>query len=105
VRRPRPSSDADLHGWRVPVWWGFAVIGLALATLALLVNGPQPWRGTRWAWFWLMALASPLGVAAFLLLAAPTPLLGAPRADARRLTGGWAFLLGVVLSATLTSLA
>lgn len=68
-----------------------------LATLWLLVNGPQPWRATRWAWFWLAA--PPLGLLAFLLLSGPTPGLGITRPATKRLTGGKAFLLALLLSA------
>lgn len=90
------SSYATLWGWDMPSWLGLVTIGLALASLYLLVNGPQPWRATRWAWFWLMA--SPVGIAAFLLLSGPTPLVPAHRNPDRRLTGGWALLLSIVVT-------
>jgi hypothetical protein len=92
----RPSSYATLWGWYMPSWLGLVTIGLALASLYLLVNGPEPWRATRWAWFWL--LASPVGIVAFLTLSGPTPLLPTPRPERRRLTGGWALLLSIVVT-------
>ena len=80
---------APLPGVLLPV-----LVGAGLATLLLLVSGPQPWRATRWGWFWLLPV--PFGGLAFCLLSGPTPGLPAPR-DERRLTGGWAFLIGAVL--------
>jgi hypothetical protein len=67
--------------------------------VAFLINGPEPWRATRWAWFW--TIANPLGVIgclAFLLLSGPIPMLPASKIDARRLHGGWAFI--IVMAAT-----
>lgn len=73
--------------------WSLA--GLAeIATLVLLVTGPQPRLATKWAWFWLLGVG-PLGLA-FLLLE-PVPVWLREALPARsRLTGGWAFLLMVV---------
>ena len=77
----------ELRGW--VVWSLYAVF---LSTLGLLVVGPEPWRATRWAWFWLLTSAAfPLTALAFLVLGGPTPLVPAPRERSRRLTGGWAF--------------
>lgn len=69
-----------------------------LGGLLLLVGGPQPRLATRWAWFWL-ALHVPPAMLAFVLLE-PVPWgrrRPAPPA-ARRLTGGWAFLLSFLLA-------
>jgi len=95
TRAPWPSSNFTLWGWRLPGWMGLATLVLGLAPLGLVGNGPEPWRATRWAWFWL--LASPFGLLGFLLLSGPTPGLPAPRANRRRLHGGWAFLVSAVL--------
>ena len=84
-------------GWVAPDWTGLARLFLVIGTLAHLVLGPQPWRATRWAWFWLFGVLSPLGMIAFLVLSGPTPGVRTPRSGARRLTGGWAFLLALVL--------
>lgn len=71
------------------------VVGLlvVLALFGLLVWGRDPRLVTRWGWFWL-ACSLPVSAVAF-VLSEPSPLW---RADARRgrrrLTGGWAFLLG-----------
>jgi hypothetical protein len=83
-------------GWQVPGWLAAASLVFLLATLLLLVHGPRPWRATRWAWFWLIAL-TPVGAAAYLLLAGPTALVRAPRDPSKRLTGGWAFLIALFL--------
>lgn len=66
-----------------------------LTTMWLLVSGPEPYRATRWAWFWLSA--PPMGLLAFVVLSGPTPGLGVRRPVDRRLRGGWAFVLGLLL--------
>ena len=94
------ASDADAPSvtfmeWRAP--WPVAVLALAswLAVLLLLVGGPEPWRATRWAWFWIWLSTGPFGALAYLLLGGPLGM-GRPRNPARRLTGGWAFLISIV---------
>ena len=96
VRISHPKSSAEIYGWRLPGWLGWLGFAAIVCTLTLLVSGPQPWRATRWAWFWLMT--NPVGTILFLVLAGPTPPLRSPRNPKRRLTGGWAFLLGLVLA-------
>ncbi|HEU5037427.1 MAG TPA: hypothetical protein VFT70_10495 [Nocardioides sp.] len=96
------SSSSQLLGWRVSAWFARVGIALGLFTLILLLTQPEPWRATRWAWFWL--LWSPLGLAAYLVLSGPTGVLPAPRDERRRLTGGWAFLLAIVVSSASSAL-
>lgn len=91
------STDGELLGWRVPTALALGAFGLFLAWLSFLVTGPQPWRATRWAWFWLAF--PPVGIIAHLLLSGPTPGIPAPRRPERRLTGGWAFLIYLVVAA------
>ena len=104
VRRARgPPEGVELvrvlvaasTGW--PVWLlGFVWI----FTFAMMVSGPDPWRATKSAWFWLMiSPAGPIVLIAFLSLGGPTGLAPAPRRGAQRLTGGWAFLLFLLLKA------
>lgn len=90
------SSSFHLGGLSAPGWVGLGYLAVLLGTLAL-TTGPRPWRATRWAWAWLVLLVPPYGVAAYLLLGGPTGLL--PPRDRRRvwLTGGWAFLLALLL--------
>ncbi|MFI7586113.1 hypothetical protein ACIB24_03445 [Spongisporangium articulatum] len=80
-----------LAGWRVPMWLQAVVVVVQLLVLMLIIGGPEPWRATRWAWFWLFLL--PPGGFLFLLLSGPTPLIPAPRDPGRRLRGGWAFVI------------
>lgn len=68
---------------------------LGVATLFLLVLGPEPERATRWAWFWLFSACPPLACPAYLVLGGMTKRLPMPKA--KRLTGGWAFLIALVL--------
>lgn len=83
-------------GWGLPGWTGLLHGLVVLATLVSLTSSPQPWRATRWGWFWLLALVPPLGVPAYLLLAGPTPPVPAPRRPDRRLSGGSSFALALV---------
>jgi hypothetical protein len=78
-----PSSTSYL-GLRVPTWVIWVGFGLSLVTLCLLVLGP-------------LGPGFPLGMIAFLVLSGPAPL-PPPRRTSRRFTGGWAFLLMLVLS-------
>ena len=96
-----PSVSDDLLGWRVPGWVALAGLVLLVAAAWLLVNGPQPWRATRWAWFWTFGLATPLGIVFYLVLGGPTSLSHPPRPGRERLTGVLAFLLTAVVSGLL----
>jgi hypothetical protein len=96
------QSDGSMLRWRVPNPIGIVAFVLHLAGLGLLVTGPQPWRATRWAWFWL--LVPPVGSIAFLLLSGPTAGMPAPKSPGRRLSGGWAFLLSLPLSGAVGAL-
>lgn len=105
----RSGSDPPISGslawWRLP--WPLLWAGplLLLATIGLLIAGPQPWRATRWAWFWLSGIASPIGVFAYLILGGPTSLSRPPLPGASRMTGGWAFLLSLLASSVIGSVA
>jgi hypothetical protein len=96
TRGEHRSSSFTMAGLEAPGWIGLGYLVLLVGTLAL-IGGPRPWRATRWAWGWLVLLVPPYGVAAYLLLGGPTGLL--PPRDPRRvwLTGGWAFLLALLL--------
>lgn len=96
TRGEHRSASFTMAGLETPGWIGLGYLVVLLATLTV-TTGPQPWRATRWAWFWLVLLVPPYGIAAYLLLGGPTGLL--PPRDRRRvwLTGGWAFLLALLL--------
>src|SRR4051812_17471748 len=78
---PWPSSESSVWGWSLPGWMGLAVAALFFASIALLIGGPQPWRATRWAWFWVVT--TPIGVLPFLLLSGRTPPLPDPAPTGR----------------------
>lgn len=84
------------------IWHPVAAVGMlaAFAVLILLIASPQPRLATKWAWFWLGCAITPLWLA-FVVLE-PLPLwANQPQPLIRnRLTGGWAFLLGIVLAST-----
>lgn len=101
VTQQERTSHGELLGWRMPGALALAAFGLFLAWLSFLVTGPQPWRATRWAWFRLAF--PPVGVLAHLLLSGPTPGLPAPRRADRRLTGGLAFVVNLLVTAALVN--
>jgi hypothetical protein len=104
VRRAEPgypSSYGELLGWRVPSWVSLAAVGTLLLHVGFLIGVPRTWRATRWAWFWVMTVPG-VGTTAMLLLSGPTPGVPAPRTAARRLTGGWAFLLSTLVGSVLS---
>ena len=90
----RPSRQ-EWRGWRAPHWVGWLGVATWFGTVLLAGNGPEPWRATKWAWTWLTLWGGPLGCLAFFLLGGPLGLWR-PKDLGRRLTGGWAFLIGVV---------
>lgn len=102
---PTPSSSmtSTIWGWRVPPWLGGFVLAGVLCSLVLLATGPEPWRATRWAWAWAVLFTAPVGTLAFAILSGPTPLVPAPRNRARRLSGGWAFIIMLAFGARITS--
>ena len=92
----RAGTYWEAGGWLLRGWPSLLIGPLWLATLLLVGGGPQPWRATRWAWVWI-ALAAPfVGVVAYLLLGGPLAA-GQPADRSRRLTGGWAFLLAILV--------
>jgi hypothetical protein len=99
--RPDAADQSGLSGTvmglHVPGWLVLTSLVAGLATFALLINGPQPWRATRWAWAWF--ILNPFGLIgslAFLLLSGPVPPVPAAKQGDRRLHGGWAFLIAAV---------
>jgi len=94
-------SGGSILGWDVPSWLMWFVLAGMAVTLWRIVNGPEPWRATRWAWAWALFFTGPVGAGAFAVLAGPTPGLPGPKDGNRRLSGGWAVLLLLLLSPVL----
>lgn len=88
------GTSFEAAGWSLRGRASIFVGPLWLITLLLVMSGPQPWRATRWAWVWVVLAAPIVGVLAYLLLGGPLGA-GRPAHRARRLTGGWAFLIAV----------
>lgn len=87
---------AEYAGWEVRGWTAALIAALFVLTVLKGASGPEPWRATRWAWFWLMLAVPPIACPAYLLVGGPTGLAPPSRPE-RRMTGGWAFLLGMLL--------
>ncbi|WP_431836476.1 hypothetical protein [Cellulomonas sp. Y8] len=84
-----------------PAWQLYLALAALVALPLTLVVGPEPRLATRWAWFWLAVHAWPVAIAYLAL--EPTPVWDrrGRTAPERRLTGGWAFLLGLLLGPAL----
>lgn len=91
---PPPPTPGATWNWR-----GVAV----LSALLLLITGPQPRLTTKWGWFWLWALVPPATLLFVALEPAPLWQRAAAVPARGRLTGGWAFLLAVVVAGVLTA--
>lgn len=98
-------TGTEMFGRRLPATFEGVRAVLGLASLVLLLFGPDPWRATRPAWGWLaLTSGAPTYAAlAFLALSGPTPGLSHPRPGARRLRAVWAVLLALVLYAFFAS--
>lgn len=89
----RPRAWTTLYGWQVvgsfAPWLSLVPAGAVL----VLASGPEPRLATRWAWFWLFCChVGFLAILVYLLIGARGRLPGR-----RRLTGGWAALLALLL--------
>ncbi|WP_243058848.1 hypothetical protein [Nocardioides sp. SR21] len=97
-------GSPPVSGWQLPGWTLMVGLATFIGALWLLIRGPEPHRATRWAWFWLLGLAAPVGTLAFLFLSGATSFRPTPARTEGRLTGGWAFLLSFLIgSAVATS--
>lgn len=95
--------SGELFGRSVPSRIVFPALFLMLLTILYLIASPPTWRATKWAWFWLLGVFPPVGILLFLAFGGPTRVLPPPRTGARQLTGGWAFLLSLVLGSIFLS--
>jgi len=98
VQENTGGSSTSALGFRdVPAFVGVGLLITTLAVLLLIITTAAPWRLTPWAWLWVWLLLSPVAVPLYLLFAGPTPLVPRPRDVDRRLTGGWALLLCLLI--------
>lgn len=100
--RPAGIGGPDASSYGAPD--ALLALAVLVALTAAIISGPEPRLATRWAWFWLVAYVWPAAVVYLLL--EPTAAwrrepVAAPR---RRLTGGWAFLIGALVGTPLTAL-
>ncbi|HLT85655.1 MAG TPA: hypothetical protein VKZ83_15585 [Phototrophicaceae bacterium] len=104
-RSPAPVEIVEVTGGLYESGTTWFLHGIAwFGALLVLVGGPQPRLATKWAWFWLMYLVPPTALA--LVALEPVPLWrGEARWRARRLTGGWALLIGLVGAGVLSETA
>ena len=90
----RTGTSFEAAGWSLTGPASIFLGPLWLITLLLVMGGPQPWRATRWSWFWIVLAAPVVGMLAYVLLGGPLAARQ-PAHRTRRLTGGWAFLIAV----------
>ncbi len=109
ARSTVPPVTGDRVG-RPSVPSGPIALLVVLGTFLAVVGGPPPRWGTRWFWFWVLYLAAPVGLVAFVSLELLTrrrlPRDG--RAPSRRQSGwrgvGLGLLLGFALALSLDGL-
>lgn len=88
-----PGSWAAMYGWQLYGGWAALIFLPMLLPLLVIAYGPDPRGATAWAWFWLcLGPQAIVGIPAYLLWGAKGAVPGR-----RRLTGGWAFVLCLVL--------
>ena len=74
------------------------LVGLLIWTIVLLALSPWVRRGTAFGWFWPIWMLAPVGPLLYLVLGGPLARGTPPPPDRRRLlTGGWSFVLCVVI--------
>lgn len=74
------------------------LLGLAsIAIVLVLIAGPQTRLATKWAWFWLGGAVPVLWLAYLALEPVPLWRREPMLPSGSRITGGWAFLLALVL--------
>jgi hypothetical protein len=95
------GSPGGIHAryvdWRIDEWAVTLLLGMLVVTVLHIGLQPETWRATRWAGLWLVIALPPVAGPAYLLLGGPTGLFR-PADPRRRLTGGWAFVLGLLIS-------
>ena len=95
--RSGSSFSGTVLGVGVPGWVGLLTLFQWLAAVFMLRHGPEPRWVSRWGWFWLSFL--PFGVTAFLLSSGPLPGRRYVEPGPRRLRGGRAFVVMLLLGA------
>lgn len=93
TQQERPSSWGTLGDRNLYGPWAVLPGLLWFLTVLTMITGPEPRWATRWAWFWLL-----LSPAVFVAVPAYLVWGAHGHEGGRRLTGGWAFLLFLLVS-------
>ncbi|MBB2940861.1 hypothetical protein FB565_000565 [Actinoplanes lutulentus] len=77
---------------------------LALTSLIVVISGPAPVRGTRWYWFWMVALI-PYGIGLVFWLFRDRPWASAEPDPAKERDRGWFGVVTAILANLVIALA
>ncbi|WP_433830632.1 hypothetical protein ACQP2E_11365 [Actinoplanes sp. CA-015351] len=90
----QPQSDV-LVPWSS--WLQGISLVLALTSLVVVISGPAPVRGTRWYWFWMVALI-PYGIGLAFWLFRDRPWASAEPDPAKERDRGWFGIVTAILA-------
>ena len=93
AEQPERSVGAFFGRWELPGPWFVLPFVLLAGFILELARGPEPRWATRWAWAWLSLTPVLVVVVPVYLVFGARPHLPGHR----RLTGGWAFLLTLII--------
>jgi hypothetical protein len=98
-----PRASYSTGQLMLPTGLFMTLLGIAVATFLLVAVNARPWRASSWGWAWMVLVAAPLGVPAYLLFGGPTGLFRPAEPHRPKVTGGWSFLLVLFVLAPVTA--